>query len=166
MIDRIERIRQSFITRKAEESDTHDSIERHDHGFLKKKERGKDSDDHDWSDHEEDLADISVESLIIFLKGLLRVDEVKSPQNKDEKNIAPEMRQAMKAYGTVPEDKPKARYTYLDDEEQDYDTDQVKRLITILQSMLDNNIDHITLDESDGFLNSIEKTVEKYSNLA
>jgi len=39
MMDRIERIHQSFTTRKTDPTDTHDYIHRHDPDFQKRKER-------------------------------------------------------------------------------------------------------------------------------
>ena len=158
MMDRIERIRQSFIMRKPEESDTHDYIKRHDPDYNKNKP--KHHDDEDVTDR--DMADISVESLIIFLQGLKK-DTDSLPKTSDQ-SVDQSMKKAITAYGAQKPDVQK-RYTYLDDEDQHVDLEMVDRLIAALKSLLDKGIDHITLVNAEGFLQSIEKTVEKLQSL-
>lgn len=158
-MDRIERIRQSFITRKTEENDTHSYIQRHDPDHHKGKSSKKDGS----SSFDDDMADISVESLVIFLKGLLKEDE--SPHGKNNKKpIDQTMQSAINAYQKKPLPT-KRRYTYLDDDHQDIDPAHVHTLIESLETLLNDGIDHINLIQADGFLISIEKTVEKYQSL-
>ena len=154
MMDRIERIKQSFDIRQIHQNDTHDYIQRHDPDHFKNKEKHT----QDWSDHDEDLTDISVESLIIFLEGLKK-NQPPPQQNKDQK-INLTMKKAIEAYGEASSE-PKKRYTYLDEGNQDIDFDLVDYLIDELQTILNDNIAHITLLPADGFLKSIEMTVEK-----
>lgn len=158
-MDRIERIRQSFITRKTENTDTHDQIERHDPDFHKNKHK-KNQDD--WEDHDDDMTDISVESLIIFLQGLKK--ETLTPNDNEKKPVDQTMKRAMNAYG-VKQPNIQKRYTYLDDDDQDFDPALVERLITALQDFQKKDILHITLLQGNGFLESIEKTVAKIQSL-
>ena len=160
-MDRIERIRQSFITKKTEASDTHDYIQRHDPDFNKKNPKQQDQ----WKDHEEDMTDISVQALIIFLEGLKR-DNDSYQTNKDEP-INPMMKKAISAYDQSNKPEIKKRYTYLDEQknEEIIDHELVENLIQSLQSLLDKDIHHINLLNSGSFLKSIEKTVEKYESL-
>ncbi len=153
MLDRIDRIRQSFITRKAEDTDTHDYINHKDPDYYKNRNRNKDE---EGTAHD-DMADISVESLIIFLEGLLKEDGTKDSDK--HKPVSDTMRQAISAYDKTPH--PQKRYTYLDADDQDYDMDQVRRLIGGLKNLKEDGIDHISLLQADGFLESIEKTLEK-----
>ena len=158
MMDRIERIRQSFVMRKTEESDTHDYIQRHDPDYHKNKSKQDSSKDHIDSD----MTDISVESLLIFLEGLKK--ETGAPIDNSKKIVNQSMKKAISAYGKQKPNVQK-RYTYLDDDDQHIDIDRVERLINTLASLLDKGIDHITLVNAKGFLQSIEKTVEKLQSL-
>tara|TARA_B100001750_G_C15468308_1_gene578330 strand:- start:196 stop:669 length:474 start_codon:yes stop_codon:yes gene_type:complete len=157
-MDRIERIRQSFIPKRVEESDTHDPIRRHDPDYHKHKDKHA---DHTKS-QEEDMTDISVESLITYLHGLKR-DDTNNPDTLP-KSTDPSMKKAISAY-THDEQKSRQRYTYLDDQSQIVDPERIDKMIQSLQALLDSGTDHITLIPEKGFLDSIEKTVEKYSGL-
>jgi len=160
-MDRIERIRQSFIPRKADPSDTHDYIQRQDPDFHKNNHNHKkDNPVH----HEDDLADVSIESLIIFLEGLLK-DTTEYRQDQSEKPVNESMKKAISAYGGHKTKTPVKRYTYLDDDDQDYDPDMVKNLIDNLISIQTNGYAHITLLKDAGFLESIQKTVEKIQSI-
>lgn len=157
MMDRIERIQQSFITRKAEKNDTHDYIQGHEPDFQKNKHKKQE----DIQDHGEDLTDISVESLIVFLEGLIKKTATNTP---DKKPLDSDMSKAIQAYD---QSKPKIkhRYTYLDGHE-DIEMSKIEYLINSLQRLQDKNILHVNLLSGDGFLQSIEMTVEKYQSLA
>ena len=157
-MDRIERIRQSFITKKIEETDTHGYIDRHDPEFHKQNKKSRD----DWQDHDEDLTDISIESIIIFLEGLKRENNNLPAEQK--KPINSKMKQAISAYDHE-EQTARKRYTYLDEYNQEIDLSTVYSLITELNIMLDKGLEHISLIPAEGFLDSIEKTVEKYKGL-
>ena len=157
MMDRIERIRQSFIPRrKAEQSDTRDQIQRHDPDYHKNKPNHRDGHDNNQG---QDLNDITVESLIIFLHGLKK-DEGTSDKTQPEKPVNQTMKTAIDAYGGG-EHKPRERYTYLDDDEQDYDADMVDDLLNRLDALKAKGIDHITLVQAEGFLESIDKTLNR-----
>ena len=94
MMDRIDRIHHSFIQRQAEPTDTEDAIYNHDPDYIKKKKGDKN--DRPWAEFEQDAADISVESLIIFLEGLLRDNQ---PIEKETDTTDPKMKKAIAAYG-------------------------------------------------------------------
>jgi hypothetical protein len=154
MMDRINRIKESFIPRKTEQTDTGDQIQRHtpDHNKRKSKQQDKNDSKND------DLTDISVESLIIFLQGLIKETETAPPPSKP---IDPTMNKAMRAYGRAPTTTEK-RYTYLDDDAEPIDIDRIHQLINKLKHLIDRKHNHITLEQGTGFVQSIEKTVEKY----
>jgi hypothetical protein len=156
MMDRIERIRQSFFTRKLEHSDTDDHIKRHDPDYHKNQSKGQPK-NHEFLDN--DLTDISVESLIIFLQGLKKEKDYRN-NKQHNKPIDTSMSKAIKAYGQNTPN-PEKRHTYLDDD-QDIDLAKVDQLIDNLELIKETGIIHITLLQSDGFLQSIEKTLEKY----
>lgn len=156
-MDRIERIRQAFIPRKVEDTDTQDAIQRHDPDYIKHRENKAD----DWKDHDEDMTDISVEALIIYLQGLKR--EQNTIEDDARQKPDPAMKKAISAY-THEEPKSRKRYTYLDDDEA-IDIVQVDILIQGLKKLLKDGITHFTLIPAKAFLDSIEKTVEKYSRL-
>lgn len=160
-MDRIERIRQSFVTRKTEHSDTHDHIVHHDPEFHKHKQ----SHHHDhFKDHDEDMADISIESLIIFLHGLKKDNP--DPSSHVDIKANQKMAKAINAYNTTAHKDPVKRYTYLNNDEQDYDPIIVDQLINDLTALKDAGYTQITLLNADGFLESIEKTVEKIKSMA
>lgn len=155
-MDRIERIRQSFFTRKLEHSDTDDHIKRHDPDYHKQHSKNKSQDNPQF---DSDLTDISIESLIIFLNGLKK--EKDGPHHDaGNKIIDTSMSKAIKAYGHA-SPTPEKRYTYLDNDDQEIDLNLVDNLIEQLTLIKDSGIVHITLLQSDGFLQSIEKTVAK-----
>jgi hypothetical protein len=154
MMDRIERIRQSFITRKTDQSDTREQIQRHDPDYQKNKYFDKNK---HWDDHEEDLTDISLDSLIFFLEGLKKDDNTAPPQQNDTANNP--MNKAIAAYGANTP-KPQKRFTCLDDENAVYDREEIDVLIQKLQEIQMGGFDHITLLPAEGFLESIEKTIE------
>ena len=152
MDNRIERIRQSFFPRKIEENDTHDSIQRHDPEFQKRKNRSHD----DWQDHEDDMADISVESLIIFLEGL--IGETQSKIVEDETPDT-QMAKAAQAYAShAPEQKKTTHHDITDDPYGG----QISSLIQKLEELSARGCTHVDLMQGESFLDSIEKTVEKY----
>ena len=159
-MDRIERIRQSFITRKTENTDTRDDIVRHDPDYHKNK-NAKQSTNH-WEDHEEDMTEISVESLIIFLEGLKKNNN--SDQITEKPKVDSAMKKALSAYGAQSQ-KPQKRYTYLDNDEQNVDIHLVHHLIQSLKVLLKNNITDISLIEGDGFLESIRDTLAQYDHI-
>ncbi len=155
MDNRIERIRQSFFPRTIEENDTHDSITRHDPDYQKRKNRHH----YDWQDHEEDMADISVESLIIFLEGL--IGETQSKIVEDE-TADTQMAKAAQAYAShVPEQTKTLGHDIKDDPYGG----QIVSLIQKLNGLNACGCTHVDLMQGESFLNSIEKTVEKYSSL-
>jgi hypothetical protein len=153
MLDRIDRIRQSFVTRKAEDTDTHDYINQKDPDYYKNHKNLQDSNNKSY----DDMTDISVDSLIIFLEGLLKEDNAN--QTDPHKPVSDTMRQAISAYDKTPH--PQKRYTYLDADDQDYDMNLVRRLIGGLKTLKEDDIGHISLLQAEGFLESIEKTLEK-----
>ena len=157
MLERIDRIRQSFITRKTEQSDGQGYIHHHALDYYKNNDHDKGQD----HIHDDDMTDISVESLIIFLEGLLR--DQNTTMTQGQKPINDTMRQAISAYDKSPH--PQRRFTYLDRDEQNYDPAFVKRLITSLRQLKAEGIAHISLIEAEGFLESIEKTLEKIQAL-
>lgn len=159
-MDRIENNRQFlFTTRKTENTDTHDYIKNHDPDYYKNKNKDP---KHAWDDHEDDMAEISIESIIIFLEGLKKTPADNHKNEND--HIDQSMKKAISAYGAQ---KPKAekRYTYLDDETQDIDIALVDNLIISLQGFIEEGFDHIKLIPASGFLESIQKTVEKIQGL-
>lgn len=160
VMDRIERIRQSFFTRKLEHSDTDDHIKRHDPDYQKNHSKNQ---SHESQSLDNDLTDISVESLIIFLQGLKKEKDDLNNHHAD-KPVDATMTKAIQAYGHATPQAEK-RYTYLDDDDQDIDLNLVDDLIEKLTIMKDSGIAHITLLQSDGFLQSIEKTVAKFMPL-
>ncbi len=155
MDNRIERIRQSFLPRKIEENDMHDSIERHDPEYQKRKQRPHD----DWQDHEDDMADISVESLIVFLEGLIGETQIITDDHQDDTKMA----KAVQAYTVhAPQEPPLLNHRH--DSEDPYGG----AIVTLIQKLNDlhaRGCVHVDLIQGDGFLNSIEKTVEKYHAL-
>jgi hypothetical protein len=163
MLDRIEGIRRSFIKRQAEPTDTDDKLQHHDPEFFKKhKDKDKDNKDH-WAEFEKDATDISVQSLIIFLEGLIH--DNRPINNKDKKNIDPVMQKAMKAYGGQDSHIQK-RYTYLNEDDQDYDIQTVQKLIVSFKELGEAGIKDIALQyDENGFLESLQKTVEKFQPL-
>lgn len=152
MDNRIERIRQSFFPRKIEENDTHDSIHRHDPEFQKRKNRHHD----DWQDHEDDMADISVESLIVFLEGL--IGETQSQIIEEDEPMS-KMEKAAQAYAShAPEQKKTLGHNIKDDP-------YGGKIVSLIQKLNDLNArgcSHVDLMQGESFLDSIEKTVEKY----
>ena len=52
-------------------------------------------------------------------------------------------------------------FTYLDDDEQHYDMVMVNDLIQRLEHLKDDGIEHISLIQANGFLESIDKTLKK-----
>ena len=155
MDNRIERIRQSFFPRPIEENDTHDSIERHDSEYQKRKQRHHD----DWQDHDDDMADISVESLIIFLEGL--IGETQSKIIEDEA-VETQMARAAQAYASHAPEKTKTLGHDIKDDPYG------GQIVSLIQKLNDLNVcgcSHVDLMQGESFLDSIEKTVEKYHSL-
>lgn len=159
-MDRIDNNRHlQFFTRKTESSDTHDQIQRHDPDYHKnKKDRQRD----DFEDHDEDDAFISIASIIIFLEGLKRDDTDTS--DTSAKPIDQSMTRAMTAYGAKTPT-PTKRYTYLDDDDQNVDVNLVNQLIATLKGFQNQGFDNIRLIPAEGFLKSIQTTVEKIQSL-
>ncbi len=156
-MDRIERIRQSFtVPRKTEGSDTRDQIQRHDPDYHKHKSNHRDTHDDEQG---QDLTDITIESLIIFLHGLQKNDDG-GDKAQPQKSVDQSMKTAINAYGGG-EKKTRERYTYLDDDEQDYDAEMVDDLLVRLEALKKDGIAHITLVQAEGFLESIDKTLNK-----
>jgi hypothetical protein len=106
------------------------------------------------------MADISVESLIIFLEGLKKEQPLQSDELIIKKPINPIMNDALHAYGSQIQ-KPEKRFTYIDNDDQTIDSHLVQELITTLKNLLEDKIYHITLMPAETFLKSIEITVEK-----
>jgi len=156
-LDRIENNRHlQFFTRKAEGSDTHDSIQRHDPDYYKNKKQNKRD---DWEDHDDDDAFISIASIIIFLEGLKK--DQSNTNTANTKPVDDKMKTALSAYGKTPP-KPEKRFTYLDDDDQhDIDRDLIDDLINALQGFQNQGFDNIRLIPAKGFLQSIQTTVEK-----
>lgn len=155
-MDRIERIRQSFVSPRLQESDTHEYISRREADHHKRK---RDNGDH-WQDHEQDLTDISVEALITYLHGL--IGQGTDNTTEDAKQIDPDMRQAIAAYtheDPKPQPRPMPAQQAISDEESH---DRIREIISGLEGLLTRNIDHITLLPAKTFLDCVEKTVEKY----
>ncbi|PCI01882.1 MAG: hypothetical protein COB76_00230 [Alphaproteobacteria bacterium] len=182
MLDRIAQFRQTFQTRKTEQNDTRQDIQRHDPDHHKKK---NDDEEGGFKDPYDDLTDVSVAALITFLEGLLDQSDAPSSASKSDAETADtdihqEYRRpidkahavAMNAYGargatthiTPPpqqsaDDKPK---TALDQAASALDQSAVKSTIRDLRGLLSRGIDHIALERGNGFLESIQNTVEKY----
>ena|GEM_PF-2167874 len=155
-MDRIDNNRHlQFFTRKAESSDTHDQIQRHDPDYHKNKKQNKRD---DFEDHDEDDAFISIASIIIFLEGLKK--DQSNMDLTDTKPIDNKMKAAMSAYGKTPP-KPEKRFTYLDNDEQDVDQTMVQNLINTLNEFQSQGFDNMRLIPAKGFLQSIQTTVEK-----
>jgi hypothetical protein len=156
MDNRIERIRQSFFPRTIEENDTDDSITRHEPDYQKRKQRPHD----DWQDHEEDMANISVESLIVFLEGL--IGETRTEINDDSVSDT-KMAKAAQAYASHSSQKISTHHH--DHGGSDSYGGAIIDLIQKLESLHEGGCSHVDLIQGDGFLDSIEKTVEKYHAL-
>lgn len=183
MLNNIELFRQSFLTRKTEESDTHQYIQRHDPEFHKKK---KDDSEGGFKDPYEDLTNVSVQALIAFLEGLLDRQPTTHQTNDDAKNITesrtydyrppvdPAHAKAMNAYQTRSGDAPRTPpttpenadsnkpQTALDKAAQALDQNALKSTIRDLHNLMERGINHITLERGDGFLESIQNAVAKY----
>lgn len=156
-MDRIENNRQYlFTTRKAEHTDTHDHIKHHDPDYYKNKKQNKRD---DFEDHDEDEAFISIQSILIFLEGLTKNTEPRHFENTS-KPIDNSMKKAMSAYGGS-QNEIKKQYTYLDDEAQDIDQTVVLGLIDALTTFKNQGFDNIRLIPANGFLQSVQTTVEK-----
>lgn len=164
MMDKINRIRQSFIAQKskAQNTDTHDYIQHHDPEFSKKENDTNNNEDTAIS--KQDMADISIESLIIFLKGLLKETGNNVDTMRLHRPVNNKMSKAISAYQGQ-DTKVKKQYTYLDKDDQNFNHDLVHELIKNLQTLQNKNIDHISLEQGTSFLESIEKTIEKYMSL-
>jgi len=158
MMDRIERIQQSFITRKTEENDTHDHIKHHDPDYYKNKKQSRDK----WADHDDDMTDISVESLIVFFRGLIKDTDYQ--KNETKKPVAQSMTKAINAYGKQTKTTV-SRYTYLDDDYEQIDDETVHAIIEKLQKIKSSGYEDINLIAGNGFIDSVQKTVEKYLSL-
>lgn len=182
MIDRIAQFRQSFHTRKTEQSDTHQYIQRHDPEFHKKK---NDDQEGGFKDPYDDLTDVSVAALISFLEGLLDRNtslqaSTESTNSAEETHIQevrapvdPAHAQAMNAYQarnpqsiapsvpkqTTDNDKPQST---LDKAAAALDQTAIKSTIRDLRSLLARGIDHIALERGDGFLESIQNSIANY----
>lgn len=179
MLSRIEQFRQSFKTRKTEENDTRQDIQRHDPDFHKKKRQ---DDEGGFKDPYEDLTDVSVTALITFLEGLLdRPDghqtatattETAQPSRSEYRPPAdPARAKAMNAYqarnpqppvppsSTDPDSRPQ---TALDKAAATLDQAAIRATIRDLHGLLGRGIDHIALERGDGFLESIQNAVAKY----
>jgi len=157
MDNRIERIKQSFFPRPIEENDTHDSIARHDSDYQKRK-KGQHADD--WKDHEEDLADISVASLIVFLEGL--IGEIQTQITDDDVHDT-KMAKAAQAYASHSSQQKETPSH--DHGKSDPYGGTIIDLIQKLEKLQEGGCSHVDLIQGDGFLDSIEKTVEKYHAL-
>lgn len=182
MLNNIELFRQSFQTRKTEQNDTRQDIQRHDPDFHKKKDQDEEG---GFKDPYEDLTDVSVAALITFLEGLLDRSAPSHTQKNntdDDLNLsqpAHEYRppadqthaKAMNAYQARSPQKPTAPpppsqddkpQTALDKAASDLDQNAVKSTIRDLRGLLSRGIDHIGLERGDGFLESIQNAVTKY----
>jgi hypothetical protein len=153
-MDRIEPAKQALFFKKAEKSDTHDYIKGHDPDYHKNSRDKNNANDPDA----QDTADISIESIIIFLEGLKKNTD--GPDQSLNPISDSKVSKALAAYG-VSKPKVKKRFTYLDDDHQDVDIKTVNFLIESLQKIIDQGYDHIILLKGNGFLDSIQKTVEK-----
>lgn len=159
IMDEIDRIKRPVATRKIEKSDTYDYIKGHDPDYHKKESKHQKG----WEDHEDDTAKISIESLIVFLHGLIKDHEEQQTKTSSDP-IDKSMKQAINAYGS-PKKPTEKRYTYLDDEHVKIDPTVVKELISSLNDIKENGYEKLPLIPAENFLKSIEKTVEKYSSL-
>lgn len=159
MIDRIDRIKQSFATPKLDESDTHDYINRHDPDFKRRKRKSQDH----WDDHDNDMTDISVESLITYLQSL--TDTTPTEEAINTQTVNPDMKKAITAY-THKTSQPHHQDTFhKTNTVPDSERQRIETIIASLEILLDKKTDHINLFAGSSFLDSIEKTVEKYNRL-
>ena len=160
MLERIERFHRSFLNPKTEENDTHDYINRHDPEYEKRYRQPRDPIPDSVFD---DVISVSVESLIIFLRGLLIYDDIDPDSSSEEASSAhdPMRDRAIQAYEAhLPHSgRPTPHHTDLEGE--DMDPKLIRSLIQKLQALLLRDIDHITLTRGEGFLDSVEKAVEK-----
>jgi hypothetical protein len=138
-MDRIEPAKQALFFKKAEKSDTHDYIKGHDPDYHKNSRDKNNANDPDA----QDTADISIESIIIFLEGLKKNTD--GPDQSLNPISDSKVSKALAAYG-VSKPKVKKRFNFL---------------IESLQKIIDQGYDHIILLKGNGFLDSIQKTVEK-----
>lgn len=182
MMDRIEQFRQSFTTRKTEKVDTRQAIQRHDPDYYKKKK--EDDEEGGFKDPYEDLTNVSVNALIAFLEGLLdRIQpdhgKIKSdfsqpnhPQNRPADS--PKTAAAMNAYQTRAGNAPPKQEnnqsqttdntpaTALDSAIASLDPNELKATIRDLRGLIARGINEIALERGDGFLESIQTTVQKF----
>lgn len=184
MVSRIEQFRQSFHTRKTEENDTRQAIQRHDPEFHKKKHNDEEG---GFKDPYEDLTDVSVAALITFLEGLIGSASIRATGDAPDTNdtdmpasyeyrppVDPAHAKAVNAYqtrsgGAKPspppsitapaDDKPQ---TALDKAAAQLDQNEIKSTIRDLHGLLERGIDHIALVRDEGFLQSIQKAIANY----
>jgi len=178
MMDRVTQFHQSF-TRKAEEVDTRQSIQRHDPDFHKKKQNKDPESRH--QDPYEDLANISVNALITFLEDL--IDRIESQytrhhshsemqQSHNRQPVSPhQTAAAIAAYQTptgistppiTNNNSSNKHQTALDSAIADLDQNVLKTAIRELHDLTRRGVSEISLERGDGFLESILLSIQKY----